>query len=99
MEYMIAERINIQTKIEQLRKRTTIQTNKIILTKCLYAWKQHKQNKQQKTQLNVTQQIVPYKPPMKTIKPENDTYEKWKHIMALKHIHNQIHNGRWGEIP
>ena len=33
--------------------------------------------------------------PKKTTKPENDTYEKWKHIMTLQHIHNQIHNGRW----
>jgi len=55
MEYMIAKRRNLQTRIEQLRKRTTIQTNKIILTEILFAWKQHRQqNKQQGTQLNNT---------------------------------------------
>ena len=62
MEYMIAERINIQTKIEQLRKRTTMQADKITLAKILYAWKQYRQqNKQQRTQLN-TQQIAAYNP-------------------------------------
>ena len=65
---MISKRRNLQIRIEQLRKRTTIQTNKIILTKCLYAWKQQKeQNKQQLTQPKETQQIVLYKPPKENI--------------------------------
>ena len=41
MEYVITERRNLQVRIEQLRTRTTAQTDKIILTKSLYAWKQY----------------------------------------------------------
>jgi len=52
---------------------------------------QHKQNR---THLTNTQ-ITEYKEnKTKTNKPENDTYEKWKHIMSLQHIHNQIRNNR-----
>ena len=40
------KRRNLQTRLEQLRK-TTTQTNKIILTQSLYAWKQSIQQYQQ----------------------------------------------------
>jgi len=88
---MISKRRNLQTRIEQLRKRTT-QSNKITLTKSLYARKQYT-TQTTKTQLN-NKQIVAYIPPQEINKPEHDTYEKWKHITKLQHIHNQIQNGR-----
>ena len=59
MEYYISKRRNLQSRLEQLRKKTNTQTNKIHLTKSLHAWKQYIQERKKKntTKQHTTNQI------------------------------------------